>query len=567
MDNILKDSAKIKIYTEIQGKLCDLEPNASDDKINEIINLIPPSFLNQKEDLMKICQFFSYIARNDRITKKGDSIKLFEKIMEPIKTHLQDQSSFFWNIFGGILCLKLWMYEEGLIAIDTIIQLLDPSTTEYFLPEIKEKCPEYYDKQVKNHLQNQYSDEYLTEFKEKRKKYFTFLRESNDYRDPSYRDLENDPLRLAIKTDDIDSFQKILSNSNLSVNSMICESLIESHALKFGEVPLIEYVILFNSINIFKYLIMNDVEMKGKVIGSSFCQRNYEIIHIIESKMKEDFLEKALYTALGSWNLELTEYVLENYDFNYILKSDIDPKYDEDVVEIIDYTFYSSNFIFLETILLPFLRKNPLFVKRNIRNIIIKTFFDFSGFFTTEFLKYPEINYENVDGRSFLVIAIHERNSNSVEALLKNPNVDITSLLHGSFTAFQVACGIQSDLKIIKLFLKHPKFDMKYEMSLSIPLIDILTSKNNFLALEYLSENCPDFKPKINLDSFYVFYSEQNIYTLKVLLKLYLKLNEDKSFNDVINCFKRSVQNDTMDNFIDQLNKIYLEIMNKNSGG
>ena len=265
--------------------------------------------------------------------------------------------------------------------------------------------------------------------------------------------------------------------------------------------------------------------------------------------------------------MELTEYVLENYDFNYILKSDIDPKYDEDVVEIIDYTFYSSNFIFLETILLPFLRKNPLFVKRNIRNIIIKTFFDFSGFFTTEFLKYPEINYENVDGRSFLVIAIHERNSNSVEALLKNPNVDITSLLHGSFTAFQVACGIQSDLKIIKLFLKHPKFDMKYEMSLSIPLIDILTSKNNFLALEYLSENCPDFKPKINLDSFYVFYSEQNIYTLKVLLKLYLKLNEDKSFNDVINCFKRSVQNDTMDNFIDQLNKIYLEIMNKNSGG
>ena len=94
MDNILKDSAKIKIYTEIQGKLCDLEPNASDEKINEIINLIPPSFLNQKEDLMKICQFFSYIARNDRITKEIVSNYL-KKLWNQLKRICKTNHHFF----------------------------------------------------------------------------------------------------------------------------------------------------------------------------------------------------------------------------------------------------------------------------------------------------------------------------------------------------------------------------------------------------------------------------------------------------------------------------------------
>ena len=40
MENILNDSVKIKIYAAIQNKLCELEPNASDDEISKIIDLI-----------------------------------------------------------------------------------------------------------------------------------------------------------------------------------------------------------------------------------------------------------------------------------------------------------------------------------------------------------------------------------------------------------------------------------------------------------------------------------------------------------------------------------------------
>ncbi|KAK8860558.1 hypothetical protein M9Y10_012223 [Tritrichomonas musculus] len=557
MENILNDSAKIKIYAAIQNKLCELEPNASDDDISKIIDLIPPNFLNQKEELMKICQLFSYIARNDRITKKGDTIKLFERIMQPIKTHLQDQSIFFWTIFGGILCFKLWLYEEGLITIDTIIQVLDESTTEYFLPEIKEEYPEYFEKQFQNQLKIKYSDEYLDEFKIKRKKYFKFLRESNNYHDPSYREIENDPLRLSIKTDDIDSFQKILSNSNLSVNSNICESIIETHAYREGGVPLIEYVILFNSINIFKYLIMNNVEFKGRVIGSAFSQRNYEIIHIIESKMKEEFLEKALYTSLGSWNDELTEYVLNNYDFDYMLKSDIDSIYDDAVIEIIDYAFFSSNFIFLETVLLPFLRNNPLFVKRKIHQIIIKTFFDPSGFFTREFMKYPEIDYNKNGDDSFLMHAIHRKNANAIEILLKNPKIDINTLPFGILTVFQVALGIKADLKILKLFLNHPRFDINYENSLNVPLIEIMINNNNFLSLKLLNENCPDFRPKIRLFSLYTLFDQKKLLTLKIVFKMYVKQNEDKAFDDLIDEIGKLFGQNNQ--FIECLKKLYLE--------
>ena len=168
MESIFKNETKIKIYANIQKLLNNLKPNSPDKDITNLINQIPPDYLNQKEELMMICQLFAYYARNSLITIKGNAIKLFEKIMDPIKTHLQDESSFFWRIFGGIHYFKLWMHKNGLISMQEIIQKIRANNSiyiaEYFYPEIMEQEPEIYEKEIKPKLRKQYSKKDIIEF-------------------------------------------------------------------------------------------------------------------------------------------------------------------------------------------------------------------------------------------------------------------------------------------------------------------------------------------------------------------------------------------------------------------
>ena len=234
MEHIPIDESKINIYAKIQDSLCELLPNSSDESIDEIINQIPQNYLTQKEDLMMICQLFAYIARNNCQTKKGNAIKLFEKILDSIKQQFKNDSSFFWQIFGGILFLKHWFYEEGLIFIEDIVQRSRSDTTltiaEYFLPEIIEKEPDFYDKELKAKFKDKLTEGYIENYKETRKKYFQWSRNSSNYNDPLYREIETNQFRYALKTDDVDTFQKILSNSNMSFNSQISELIYESYA-------------------------------------------------------------------------------------------------------------------------------------------------------------------------------------------------------------------------------------------------------------------------------------------------------------------------------------------------
>ena len=107
--------------------------------------------------------------------------------------------------------------------------------------------------------------ETVTKFKELRKKHLNWLLTSGDFHDPSYLEIEKNRLRLSIKLDDVESFQNILSNTNLSIDSKISESVIENFFFIPHEIPLINYVIEYNSINIFKFLIMSRKINKKKI--------------------------------------------------------------------------------------------------------------------------------------------------------------------------------------------------------------------------------------------------------------------------------------------------------------
>ena len=402
MENLFIDDAKIKIFKQIQNDLLDLESNSKEQVIDDLIKKIPQNYLENKEDLMTICQLFSYYGRNHAHKNKGNVIKLFEKIMIPIKTHLHDESTFFWNIFGGLCYFKLWFYEEGFISIEKIINSIRQSnsirTIEYFLPEIIEKVPDIFDKEIKERFEpKKYSKEYIDYFKKLRKKHFNWLRNSNDFHNPIYREIEKDPLRYSIKTDDVDSFQSIISNTNMNINSKIDESIIENFDRRELKISLFQFSIEYQAIKIFKYLIMNDVIISKNDVYTSIYQRNYEMMHIIESKNPE-FFNRALISAVTCWNVEITEYSINNYSKDYI-KNDKFIEIDEnnesslrDMKNIIFNTFFSCNFIFFDDYLLPFLKSNESYVKNHIYSILVDSLKNDSCFFLKEFLKYPSID-------------------------------------------------------------------------------------------------------------------------------------------------------------------------------
>ena len=86
-------------------------------------------------------------------------------------------------------------------------------------------------------------------------KQFRWLKESADYNVPLYKEIEKDPLRLAIKQDDIESFQQIFSKSNLSVNHQIIESLYDDFAFNNRNTLLIDFAALHGAVKIFRFLI------------------------------------------------------------------------------------------------------------------------------------------------------------------------------------------------------------------------------------------------------------------------------------------------------------------------
>ena len=216
MENFFQDIDKIKSYAEIQKHLIDLKQNASDEEIQSLINQIPQHFLTQKNDIIMICQLFAHYAKFTSHLIRGNAIKLFEKIKTPIKTYLKDDSNFLCKIFKGFYYFELMMYENGLITIDDIIMsiLVDKSSleAEYFLPEIIKERPEIFEKEIKYYIKSPYSDDYLQKFKDTRQKHIQWIRSSCDFHDPLYQEIETNKLRLSIKMDDVDTFQRILSN-------------------------------------------------------------------------------------------------------------------------------------------------------------------------------------------------------------------------------------------------------------------------------------------------------------------------------------------------------------------
>lgn len=572
MEGLFLDKEKISLFSKIQNNLKALKPNASQYAINQIINQIPPKFLAEKEDFMTLCLLFAYYGRNSFTSYKGNAVKIFEKIIDYMKKHLQNESSFVWKLFGGLFYFKLWMHEEGLISIEQIIQFSQSDSTnytiEYFLPEIIEQEPEIYYKQIKYKLNKPELEEKIEDYKKLRKRHLKWLRDSANYQDPAYKEIETNKLRLVIKMDDIDAFQRIISNTNISLNSNIHESALENVFLVPSEVSLLEYAAELNSIKIFKFLIMNGVTISKYLMYAAIGSRNYDIVHIIEQLSQENYKFNSIIWSVSYWHDELTEYTLNFYNDNFIEKSEAISERKNDTIELISQTFKSINFCFFESTILPFLEKNPEFVNDNINEIIMCSINDNSCYFFNELVKHSkfDINYisEREESISFFGLALRNDNTAAIEFLLRHPLFDINRPIFKDLSPLHLSCRYFTETKIVEKICKMPNLDVNLRCQNNhLTAFELGGANGNIYALKYLTKNFKNLEMTAFEILFFHCLRTDHLMTLKILMDYYIDVkNPLNPYQMVTSLIDNNHGNANFKlDFVDKFSKILCEIL------
>ena len=534
----LSEDAKINSFAKIQLNLLNLKNDSSQEEINKLIDQIPLSIRIRKDYLRVVCRLIAYYSLISDISKKRNTIILFDNLMRYLKLYLQDESSFFWNIFGNDLVFKYLMYKQGLISIEQIILNSKKDKTskviQFFLPEIIEEEPEIFEKELKYQNEINFSSNSIEELKQTRDKYIEWLRKSADFNDSIYREIEKDQLRLSIKTDDIDTFEKLFRESKLTYKTKINESLFENFCVFSSDMSLLEYAVHFKSTKICHFLLSQSKvsEIDESIILRSIFANNEDMINYLKSNFKDKFYEKKFNFSILSWKFddsmnELSHTKASNKNI---------------ILNIIKDTFISNNFTFFKTTLIPFFNNNQQFVKGNIHEIIYESLSDPSNFFFTELMKYAniKINYHNDEGCTFLYKSIKEDNTKAVEILLNYPDIDINSTIK-NFSPFIFACSSFANMKIIKLLSEHDNFDDIKNETVDLKAI---VSDGNFYAIRYIINNYPNLKCSSIYPLLLQCLHKNHLFSFKILLKYLIHKEEKLTGVDIIENIKNSISSE-----------------------
>lgn len=241
-----------------------------------------------REELLFLLKLISKIANNHK-----RSPKFFQKNQQ-ILLHYKNAilrllSNYeIANIFKRNIRILLFLLEEKFIFMDKYVFRIVNRYPEYFSPEIEE-----FEGKNKSISKN---DQLL--FEEKRKK-----GENDNY------------LYQIIREDLIEDFISHVTMTNLKLDSYIKSSIFETNNLLLKNIPtLIQYSAFYGSIQIFRFLIHNEIELTPSIWPYAIHGRNPELIHLIEeNKINPESYEQILIESIKCHHLEISEYFYNNF--------------------------------------------------------------------------------------------------------------------------------------------------------------------------------------------------------------------------------------------------------------
>lgn len=276
-----------------------------------------------KENKISLKQFLSFIIQiSNNHHRKQNFFNKIEQILTIFNDSIKElfEKSEIFDLFKENKRILLFMIQNKTINVD-----------KQFANKIQESknnekdYPEYFHKEINPFIYSQIHID-SSNFEENRK-----LGEN-----------ENEICKL-IRNDSIGEFITYVNKNDLPLNSKIKSSIYETNSLllKNQNVSLIQYSAFFGSIQIFKYLYLNGVELTTTLWKYAIHGDNEEIFHILEEKnifpnYKES--EKCLKESIKSYQKDVENYIssnickditvdlsfiLQNYNFDNIISDDI----------------------------------------------------------------------------------------------------------------------------------------------------------------------------------------------------------------------------------------------------
>ena len=313
----------------------DLENSSSDQKKQQIISYIQRfaekmknieekliDYIDQKEDQEIKYQILTDYLTDIYIHKNKEDLKLFFHLIVQMSNHYFRCKDFFvkinkiltefqtymvqyfsnyeiFNIFKSNMKILLYLFESKIILPDQAILSIICSN------KYKEKkYPKFFFQEIKSLVNEQLYQEYCFE-------------EDLDIFEIKREIGENDSLICEfIRKDSVVDFISYVNSTNYSLNNNIDESIFETNDFLINKTPsLIEYATFYGSIQIFRYLINNNVKMTPSLWLFAIHGRNPDIIHLLEEnhvKPNDDSFKECLIESIKCHHNELTNYIENN---------------------------------------------------------------------------------------------------------------------------------------------------------------------------------------------------------------------------------------------------------------
>lgn len=286
-------------------------------KINEILNIDFDSesfelylsehqqYLRDKKSALQLLSSLDRFISNH--PQNSDYVKRL--IISPILHETLSLFSSFeiYKIFSTY-STRLLLYQKGFITIDTITERSSVNSYDfaYFINEIKEGDNQFYQYAISK----ENNQETMKEIN---------LERHNELRE---RGRNHHQIAEIIRNDEIQQFQEIIAQTNISLKSRIPYSFYEDCQFinNKNDMPhLIDFASFFGSINIFKFLWINDVKGSSSTFNYAIAGGNYEIIHLLESIYKNSIDKNSQNYSILFHRNDIYSYLQDTYDIEFSL--------------------------------------------------------------------------------------------------------------------------------------------------------------------------------------------------------------------------------------------------------
>lgn len=296
---------KMKDFQEIILEYIDNE----DEDVSNFPNII--DFFSDQKTEIKRDELRSILDLISNISKNHHRIpNFFSKIGHILLQIKEKMQLFFTNyelfkLFEKDKRLLLLLFDEKIIKPEQLIaadiqneKYVNRYYHLYFFPELSS----FYDQKYKQKVFKEtieFQENTFEEFNEKRR-----IGENDNY------------LYELIREDSIDEFITLINKKNYSLTAPISPSIFETNLfLLKNESSMIEYSAFFGSIQIFRFLILNGVELPSLLWLYVIHGRNPDLIHALEEnciKPVNDSYDICINESIKCYHKELTTYIEEN---------------------------------------------------------------------------------------------------------------------------------------------------------------------------------------------------------------------------------------------------------------